>query len=193
MLGRLVWTAAMSISAEREDLLNEVYDTEHIPELKRVPGVIEVRRFHRIRPARRRYLAVYEIGAADVPTSDAWLRARDLGRWPTEVRPWTSELVNGLYAWQSGFGGQSRADAARLVLLMAEHPADGVPSQPVVASSAAPDIVAGAHYVDLRTGRAMRVAAFEPAVASSRAGAPVWLGDLESAELFEPVGLGPAG
>ncbi len=34
-----------------------------------------------------RYSAVYELESPDVLTSDAWAKAVDRGRWPTEVRP----------------------------------------------------------------------------------------------------------
>jgi hypothetical protein len=73
MLGQYLYTAAMSISADRESLLNEVYDEEHIPALKAVPGVLDVRRFRRIDPPGIRYLAVYEIASLDVPSSQGWL------------------------------------------------------------------------------------------------------------------------
>jgi len=36
MLGQYLYTAAMSISADRESLFNEVYDEEHSPALKAV-------------------------------------------------------------------------------------------------------------------------------------------------------------
>ena len=36
-----------------------------------------------------RHSAVYEIESPDVLTSDAWAKAVDAGRWPTEVRPYT--------------------------------------------------------------------------------------------------------
>jgi hypothetical protein len=35
----------MDVAPEREALFNQVYDTEHVPKLKEVPGVIAVARF----------------------------------------------------------------------------------------------------------------------------------------------------
>ena len=37
-----------------------------------------------------RYSAIYEIESPDVLTSDAWASAVDQGRWPDEVRPYTT-------------------------------------------------------------------------------------------------------
>ena len=39
-----LFTASMDVDPDKEDLFNEVYDTEHIPNLKEVPGLISVTR-----------------------------------------------------------------------------------------------------------------------------------------------------
>jgi hypothetical protein len=36
------------------------------------------------------YAAIYEIDSPEVLTSEAWAQAVELGRWSTEVRPFTS-------------------------------------------------------------------------------------------------------
>ena len=41
---RYLFTAAMDVEAAQEKLFNEVYDTEHVPLLLKVPGVIAVAR-----------------------------------------------------------------------------------------------------------------------------------------------------
>ena len=41
---RYLFTASMDVDPEKEDLFNEVYDTEHVPLLSTVPGVISVQR-----------------------------------------------------------------------------------------------------------------------------------------------------
>jgi hypothetical protein len=106
-----VFAAAMDIPPEREALFNEVYDTEHVPMLLEVPGVVAVARF-RARPVelviggqRRtivaerepRYSALYEIERPEVLTTDAWAAAVDRGRWPGEVRPYTTNRRHVLY------------------------------------------------------------------------------------------------
>ncbi|MBI4337672.1 MAG: hypothetical protein HY683_07595 [Chloroflexi bacterium] len=101
---RYLFTASMDIDPAHEALFNQVYEEEHIPTLLKVPGVLSVARFktrelvENIAGERRilvaqgepRYSALYEIESPDVITTEAWGRARDLGRWPTQVRPYTS-------------------------------------------------------------------------------------------------------
>lgn len=100
---KYVFIASMDVDRDKEDLFNEVYDTEHVPLLMGVPGVVSVTRF-KTRPLQMvmggelrtieaegepRYSAVYEIEDPSVLTSEAWSNAIDQGRWPEEVRPFT--------------------------------------------------------------------------------------------------------
>ena len=41
---RFLFIASMDVEAHKEALFNEVYDTEHIPALLKVPGVLSVSR-----------------------------------------------------------------------------------------------------------------------------------------------------
>jgi hypothetical protein len=94
---------SMDVTPEKEALFNEVYDQEHIPNLLKVPGVISATRMKGVpltmavggerktmvaegEPA---YTAIYEIDSPDVLVSEAWDKAVEAGRWPTEVRPHT--------------------------------------------------------------------------------------------------------
>ena len=100
---KYVFTASMDVQPDKEDLFNEV-DTEHVPLLQAVPGVISIARFKTqeltmIMGGERRaivvedepkFSAVYEIESPEVLTSDAWADAVDQGRWPGEVRPYTT-------------------------------------------------------------------------------------------------------
>jgi hypothetical protein len=101
---KYVFIASMDVAPEKEALFNEVYDTEHVPNLLKVPGVHGVTRL-RTEPASfsiggqkrsltgegaPRYTAIYEIDSPEVISSAAWAEASELGRWPTEVRPHTS-------------------------------------------------------------------------------------------------------
>jgi hypothetical protein len=100
---RYVFIASMDVTPDKEALFNEVYDTEHIPNLLKVPGVISVTRFTAeklvlaiggalktiVAEGEPRYSAVYEIENPEVLTSDAWSRAVEAGRWPAQVRPHT--------------------------------------------------------------------------------------------------------
>ena len=101
--GKWIFTASMDVDADKEALFNEVYDTEHIPHLKTVPGVVSVTRM-KIETLRvtmggetktvepeglPRYASMVELESPDVLTSAAFAKAVDAGRWPTEVRPFT--------------------------------------------------------------------------------------------------------
>ncbi|HUC68449.1 MAG TPA: hypothetical protein VMA53_23730 [Stellaceae bacterium] len=101
---KYVFIASMDVAPEKEALFNEVYDREHVPNLLKVPGVRSVTRL-RTEPASfsvggamkpltgegaPTYVALYEIDSPDVLTSKAWAEAVELGRWPSEVRPYTS-------------------------------------------------------------------------------------------------------
>ncbi|MEO8156685.1 MAG: hypothetical protein ABI648_02735 [Betaproteobacteria bacterium] len=99
---RFVFTASLDVDPAKEDLFNEVYDTEHVPFLLKVPGVLAVTRVLSepgatmridgqskalVAEAEPKYSAIYELESAAVLLSDAWAAAVDRGRWPIEVRP----------------------------------------------------------------------------------------------------------
>ena len=94
---------SMDVDADKEDLFNEVYDTEHIPLLLKVPGIVSARRY-KLEPltmivggekktvvmeGEPKYMAVYELESPDVLVGEGWAKAVDSGRWPGEVRPYT--------------------------------------------------------------------------------------------------------
>ena len=100
--GKWIFTASMDVDADKEVLFNEVYDTEHVPYLLKVPGVVAITRIkaERLRvtiggetkwvePTGPRYSSMVEIDSPDVLTSEAWSKAVDAGRWPGQVRPFT--------------------------------------------------------------------------------------------------------
>jgi len=107
---KYLFIVSMDVAPEKEDLFNEVYDQEHIPNLLKVPGVISVTRAKsepfalaiggerkEIAAAAPRYTAVYELESPDVLASDGWARAVEAGRWPGEVRPHTSDRRHALF------------------------------------------------------------------------------------------------
>jgi hypothetical protein len=100
---RYVFVASMDVAPEKEALFDEVYDTEHVPNLLKVPGVRAVSRTVRepltlsiggerkeiVAEAEPKHSAYYEIDGPEVLVSPAWAEAVEAGRWPTEVRPHT--------------------------------------------------------------------------------------------------------
>jgi hypothetical protein len=95
--------ASMDVDPEHEDLFNEVYDKEHVPNLSKVAGVLGISRYKRGTltmniggerktieiPNEPAYTAIYELESPDVLTSSAWNQAIEEGRWPSQVRPHT--------------------------------------------------------------------------------------------------------
>jgi hypothetical protein len=101
----------MDVEPAQEQLFNDVYDKEHVPLLLTVPGVISVARFKRqeltmiiggqrktiVLENEPRFNALYELDSPQVLTSPAWAKAVDQGRWPGEVRPYTTNRRHVLY------------------------------------------------------------------------------------------------
>jgi len=108
--GNYLFTVSMDVAPDREALFNEVYDTEHVPCLLKVPGVISVTRLVSepltlsIGGERRaienegdpKYSAIYEIESPEVLVSPQWAEAVEVGRWPEQVRPFTSNRRHSL-------------------------------------------------------------------------------------------------
>ena len=94
---------SMDVKEEFENLFNEVYDKEHIPELLNVPGVEWVTRL-KLEPGEMmiagqskslntdgvaKYLAIYGLSDPKAISSKEWALAGEKGRWLIEVRPHT--------------------------------------------------------------------------------------------------------
>lgn len=106
-----LFSAAMDVAPEHTPIFHEVYDTEHVPIITKVPGVVSAARFE-VQPLtmiiggeRRtivvegtpRFHALYELESPEVLVSEAWAKAVDQGRWPTAVRPHTSNRKHHLF------------------------------------------------------------------------------------------------
>jgi hypothetical protein len=104
----------MDVDADKEALFNEVYDKEHIPNLRKVPGVRGVTRMagepfamsiggaeKKVAHDGPRYSAIYEIDGPHVVVSQEWANAVEQGRWPTQIRPFTHNRKHALYKVRS--------------------------------------------------------------------------------------------
>ena len=107
---KYLFVVSMDVDPDKEALFNEVYDTEHVPILLKVPGVHAVTRVQgepftmslggeqrRVAHDGPRYTAIYEIDGPDVLVSSEWAKSVELGRWPTHVRPFTRNRKHTLY------------------------------------------------------------------------------------------------
>ena len=109
--GKWLFTAEMDVDPDKEAIFNEVYDTEHVPHLMKVPGVVSVTRARldalRVTmggetktvesAGKPRYACYVELDSPGVLTSAAWAQAVDAGRWPTQVRPFTRNRQHTLH------------------------------------------------------------------------------------------------
>ncbi|HEY7519560.1 MAG TPA: hypothetical protein VIE36_14835 [Methylomirabilota bacterium] len=109
---RYLFTAAMDVEPGKDAIFNEVYDREHVPALLQVPGVVSVARFRRrplemfIGGERKKiviegepaYTALYELESPEVLVTPAWSAAVERGRWPAQVRPFTTNRRH--FMWQ---------------------------------------------------------------------------------------------
>ena len=76
---------AMNVEPAAEAEFNEWYNSEHIPALAAVPGVLCARRF-RATSANRRYVALYHLTSPEVQATPAWKTAAD-SEWTRKLRP----------------------------------------------------------------------------------------------------------
>lgn len=107
---KYLFVASMDVDPDKEDLFNEVYDTEHVPLLSKVPGVHAVTRIkgepftisiggeeRKVALDGPRYSAMYEIDGPHVLVSPEWAKAGEMGRWASQVRPHTRNRRHALY------------------------------------------------------------------------------------------------
>ena len=107
---RYLFIASKDVDAAKDAIFNEVYDTEHIPSLLKVPGVRSVNRLkgepfavsiggtvNQVAHKGPVYSAVYALDSPDVLTSPQWAAAVEAGRWPTAVRPYTRNRHHALF------------------------------------------------------------------------------------------------
>lgn len=85
--------ASMNVDPAAEAEFTEWYNTEHLPQLGAVPGVLAARRFRASDTAsERRYLALYHLRDASVSRSDAWSEAANTP-WSERMRPHFRDLL----------------------------------------------------------------------------------------------------
>jgi hypothetical protein len=67
---------SMDVDPDRDEEFNAWYNTEHIPHLSTVPGVIAARRFHAERGAPA-YVALYHVENTDIYAARTWVTANE--------------------------------------------------------------------------------------------------------------------
>ncbi len=92
-MGDYLYLVQMDVPDRLEDDFNRIYDTQHVPNILKVPGVHACTRY-RLESSdvdgTARYAAVYEIDSPDITSSAAWKAESDKGDWPRKIRPHTA-------------------------------------------------------------------------------------------------------
>ncbi|HEU0020172.1 MAG TPA: hypothetical protein VFR55_00650 [Dehalococcoidia bacterium] len=88
-----IYLVQMDIPTEMEDDFNRVYDTEHVPNISKAPGVHGCTRYQLISAdvaGVARYAAIYEVDSPKIPESEGWKAESEKGDWPALIRPHTT-------------------------------------------------------------------------------------------------------
>lgn len=98
-MSEYLYIVQMDVPPELDADFNRIYDTQHIPQISKVPGVLEVKRYKLEKPAPGvpKYAAIYRVSSADVPQGPAWVKASDTGDWKPKIRPHTFNRMHALY------------------------------------------------------------------------------------------------
>src|SRR3989441_2330960 len=110
-----LYLVRMDIAHDHEAAFNEVYDREHVPNLRAVPRVRRASRYRQPSPTEPRYLAAYEMDGPEVVDSAAGKAAGEGGRGPTVVRPHTMNRHRVLYEWVGGKAALTRKTPHRFL------------------------------------------------------------------------------
>ena len=96
---KYLFIASMDVEPAKEALFNDVYNSEHCPELGKISGVGPITRFEAQAfqvliggqmqtvqtDGQPRFHAMYELESPDILRSPEWGEAVELGRWPEQV------------------------------------------------------------------------------------------------------------
>ncbi len=99
-MSKYIYIAQVSITPEKEEEFNDLYDREHLPYVLEVPGVLSGRRL-KLEWADTadmpQYLAIYELEDPNLPKSEAWKTAADKGAWRKTIGPHMTVRRHGMF------------------------------------------------------------------------------------------------
>jgi hypothetical protein len=105
-MSEYIFSIQLSVPAEMRDRFNVVYDTDHLPNMIRIPEVIDCARYElkwSDNSDMLEYLAIYRIRDPLAPLSDEWKLHGAIGAWPSEIRPFVTARRAGVYQTLSRF------------------------------------------------------------------------------------------
>ena len=99
MSSNYLFVVRMDVQHDKEELFNEVYDSEQVRELKRVSGIFNFCRYSTASRSEPKYLTIYETDNPNIWETAEWKKSIEIGRWPKEVRPYTMNRYHAIYSW----------------------------------------------------------------------------------------------
>ena len=78
------------IDPKDEAEFNDIYDNDHIQNILKLPGVIEIIRFKDAKPNEKGFLvysAIYFMAKENLHETPEWKELSDMGRWAPVIRP----------------------------------------------------------------------------------------------------------
>jgi hypothetical protein len=78
------------IAPADEAEFNDIYDNDHIPNILKLPGVLEIIRFRDAAPNEKGllvYSALYLLARENLHQTPEWSALSELGRWAPVIRP----------------------------------------------------------------------------------------------------------
>ncbi len=104
-----LWVVQLDIPVALDPEFNLIYDTQHIPNIRGVPGVLGVQRYCLKSPVEgvARYMTTYRVTSPDLPFTADWIAASSAGDWPTCIRPHVRNVTRAMYQTLSGPSGDS--------------------------------------------------------------------------------------
>src|SRR2546429_7081718 len=94
-----LYLVRMAVAHDHDATFNEVYDREHVPNLRGVPGVRRAARYRQPSPTEPRYHAAYELDGLSVLDSAGRKKYGEAGRSPVEITPHTLNRQLPTYEW----------------------------------------------------------------------------------------------
>ena len=95
-----IYLVQMDIPAEMESEFNRIYDTEHVPNILKAPGVHGCSRYKLVSSEGEgvaKYAAIYQVDSPDVPASAGWQAESDKGDWVTKIRPHATNRTRSIF------------------------------------------------------------------------------------------------
>jgi antibiotic biosynthesis monooxygenase (ABM) superfamily enzyme len=82
---KYLFIVRVDVDPKDEERFNEWYNTEHIPTMTNVPGVLGASRYCSVDGSSPKYTAIYEWERGDIRTSKEWKKAADVSPWPKDM------------------------------------------------------------------------------------------------------------